>query len=299
LVIELSIPPLHVVPTVEELSHRLAYTLMVIGVAWLVLATLGVLAELLQARVPATDDPRELASRGLRTQLFVAQRIVSVVVWIVAAAVLLMQFELVRSIGVSLLASAGVAGVVLGVAAQRSLSGVVAGIQLSITQPIRLGDTVIVEGEYGIIEEINLTYVVVRIWDERRLIVPITQFLEKPFQNWTKVDPALHGTVLLQVDYATPVEALRDELGAIVAASPKWDQRTASIVVYDASDRTMTLRVTVSSKNPSDNFDLRCEVRERLIAFLRSHDEGRYLPVVRSAVVPTTAPESASKPKPS
>ncbi len=280
--VELAVPRLHLVPFSEEIGHRLSYTLFVLGLAWLALAGLGLVAELLHSRVPKTDDPAELASRGLRTQLFVAQRIVSVVVVVLATAVLLMQFEVVRSVGVSLLASAGVAGVVLGFAAQRSLSGVIAGIQLSITQPIRLGDTVIVEGEYGTIEEINLTYVVVRVWDERRLIVPITQFLEKPFQNWTKVDPALTGVVLLHVDYATPVARVREELAAIVAASSKWDGRVATVVVFDSTEKVMVVRATVSARNPSDTFDLRCEVREKLIAFLQSLENGRYLPVVRT-----------------
>ena len=157
-------------------------------------------------------------ARAVRTQLAVLRRVLVVVVWILATAALLMQFTVVRTVGVSLLASAGVAGVVLGLAAQKSIGALLAGIQLSITQPIRIGDSVLVEGEFGTVEEISLTYVVVRTWDLRRLLIPVTQFLEKPFQNWSKGGVEMLGPVVLQVDWTTDIDAVRKELARVLAA---------------------------------------------------------------------------------
>jgi small-conductance mechanosensitive channel len=204
--------------------------------------------------------------------------VLSVLLAVCGGAVMLMQFEVMRSIGVSLLASAGVAGIVLGVAAQRTLGGVVAGIQLSFTQPIRIGDQVVVESEFGTIEEITLTYVVIKVWDERRLIVPVSRFFEQPFQNWTKVSTQLHGTVMLQTDYGLPVDALRAEVDRLVTTNKRWDQRTKVVHVTDFKDRTMEVRILVSAANAGDLFELRAELRERLVAWLARLDSGRYLP---------------------
>jgi small-conductance mechanosensitive channel len=232
-------------------------------------------------------------SRGgltARTQVRVLRRVVNVVLCGCAGAIGLLQFDVVRSVGVSLLASAGIAGVVLGLAAQRTLGSIFAGIQLSLSQPIRIGDDVVIEGEFGTIEEITLTYVVVRLWDERRLIVPMTRFLEQPFQNWTKVSPRLLGTVLIHADFSLPVDALRAEVDRLLAGNPRWDERTKVVQVTDAQERTLEVRVLVSAADGSKLFELRCELREKLATWLTRFEAGRYLPTHRV--------QSGSEPEP-
>ena len=209
------------------------------------------------------------------------QRVAVIAIWMLALALVLMQFAIVRSVGVSLLASAGVAGIVFGLAAQKTIGNLLGGIQLSITQPVRIGDTVIVEGEWGQVEEINLTYVVVRIWDQRRLVVPIAKFLDEPFQNWTKKETELVGTVFFHADHRLPVDEARRQLAVILAEQALWDERVQGLVVTDATERTLQLRCTVSAANASDAWDLRCAVREEMLAWLRDFEGGRYLPVLR------------------
>jgi small-conductance mechanosensitive channel len=268
---------------VELVGQRLSYSALVVGLAWLIMRGLALGAAWIEARLPdgAAGDHR---TKGLRTQLEVLRRVLAVVSVLVAASIILMQFDFVRSVGVSLLASAGIAGVVVGLAAQKSLAGLIAGIQLSITQPMRIGDSVVIEGEFGTIEEINLTYVVVKVWDERRLIVPIGRFLDQPFQNWTKVGAELHGTVMLYVDYAAPIEAIRDEARRLCEAHEAWDGRTLSVQVTDVSDRAAVVRVLVSARNGDDAFKIRCHLRERLLAFLAELDGGKYLVRSRTEV---------------
>jgi small-conductance mechanosensitive channel len=175
----------------------------------------------------------------------------------------------VRQLGTAMIASAGVAGIVIGFAAQKSLGTLLAGFQIAMTQPIRIDDVVIVEGEWGKIEEITLTYVVVKIWDLRRLVVPITYFIEKPFQNWTRTSADILGTVFLHVDYGVPVGAVREELTRILAASPNWDHKVNVLQVTDAKERTLELRALASSSDASKSWDLRCEMREKLVAFIQ------------------------------
>ncbi|MDH3556523.1 MAG: mechanosensitive ion channel family protein, partial [Deltaproteobacteria bacterium] len=176
---------------------------------------------------------------------------------------------------------AGIVGIIVGLAAQKSISTLFAGIQMAITQPIRIDDVVIVENEWGRIEEITLTYVVVRIWDLRRLIVPITYFLEKPFQNWTRISADLLGTVFLYVDYTVPVEAVRAELKRILESSPLWDKQVCTLQVTNATDRTLELRALMSAADSPRAWELRCDVREKLIGFIRqNYPDG--LPKVRA-----------------
>ena len=182
----------------------------------------------------------------------------------------LMTFPAVRQYGVSLFASAGVAGIVAGLAARPVLSNLIAGVQLAMTQPIRLDDAVIVENECGTIEEITSTYVVVRLWDWRRMIVPLTYFIEKPFQNWTRESSALIGTVMIYLDYRAPVDLIRAKLNEIVKQSNKWDGNVAALQVTDFKEGSMELRCLMSARSAGTAFDLRCEVREKLIDFLQS-----------------------------
>jgi small-conductance mechanosensitive channel len=188
-------------------------------------------------------------------------------------------------VGVSLLASAGLVGVVLGFAAQKSLAGVIAGIQLSITQPIRIGDTVVIEGEMGTIEEINLTYVIVKVWDERRLVVPIQKFLDTTFQNWTRVNPELRGIVMLHADYNVPVDAVRAELDRVVHADPRWDGRVCKLHVTEVTDKVVSLRALVSARDADQVWELRCNVREKMVRYLADLDGGKYLAQLRSRPV--------------
>ena len=260
---------------------RIASTLGIIALAWMVTRVVGLATDLVERRaISASEGQKDAALRigGVRTRVRVLRRIVSVVLAFCAGAVILLQFEVVRSIGVSLLASAGVAGIVLGLAAQRTLGSLFGGIQLSITQPIRIGDEVRIENETGTIEEITLTYVVVRVWDERRLIVPMTRFLEQPFQNFTKVSAELHGTVLLNADSTLPVDAVRRELDQLLDANPRWDRRSKAVHVTDVKGRTLELRVLVSAATSAELFDLRAELRERLAAWLSTFEGGKYLP---------------------
>jgi small-conductance mechanosensitive channel len=184
-------------------------------------------------------------------------------------------------VGVSILASAGMIGIILGFAAQRSIATLFAGLQIALTQPIRIDDAVIVEGEWGRVEEITLTYVVIKIWDLRRLVVPVTYFLEKPFQNWTRVSANLLGTVFLYVDYSVPVDEVRRELQAILKVSALWDGQVGGVQVTNSSERTLELRLLMSAADSSKIFDLRCEVREKVLAFLQQNHPGS-LPRVRA-----------------
>jgi small-conductance mechanosensitive channel len=222
--------------------------------------------------------------RGLRTQILVLRRLVGIAIGVVATALMLVQFEVVRSVGVSLLASAGMAGIVLGLAAQRSIATLLAGLQLSLTQPIRIGDTVIVEGEWGWIEEITLTYVVLRVWDERRLVIPITRFLEQPFQNWTMRSPQLLGAVTLRADHRLPIQSVRAALRGILQDHPMWDGRVEGVQVTAADERSIEVRALVSAADAGKQWDLCCDVRERLLAWLREEEGGRYLPLGRVEV---------------
>ncbi|MBU8899296.1 mechanosensitive ion channel family protein [Corallococcus sp. H22C18031201] len=281
---------------VQLLCDRVSYSLVIIAVAWFILRFLRVSEAFVQGRV--TSETGDVGrARSLRTQLAVLRRVFEVATYVVGAALLLMQFEVVRNVGVSLLASAGIAGLVIGLAAQKSISTLLAGIQLSITQPIRIGDQVVIEGEFGTVEEITLTYVVLRIWDQRRMVIPITQFLDKPFQNWSKSTPELLGVVTLQVDYFADIDALRVELRRILEneARHAWDGRVQTLVVLDVQDKTLTLRALVSAANPDRVSELRFLVRERLVVFLRARPQ--WLPTLRTETRPAPSlPDPAPVP---
>jgi len=240
----------------------------------------------LETRLLAND---EFMSRGPRTQVRLARHVWTGLVVLVALALILSGFHVVRTIGVSLLASAGIVGIVFGIAAQKSLGGLVAGIQLSMTQQLRIGDTVVVDTELGVVEEMHLTFVVVRLLDLRRLIVPATHFLDQSFQNWTRVRTHLLGSVELWVDYAAPLEQLRAELLRICKANKLWDGQTCTLQVTDASDKALKVRLMISAEGSTRLFDLRCEVREQIVALLQSLSGGRYLPHDRSSNLPDAA----------
>ncbi|MBZ4420930.1 mechanosensitive ion channel family protein [Myxococcus sp. RHSTA-1-4] len=260
-----------------------ARSVVIATVAWFLLRFVKLASRFVEQTVAQESSGADVGRvRGLRTQLAVLRRVADVAVVLVAASLLLLQFEAVRNVGVSLLASAGLAGLVIGLAAQKSISTLLAGIQLSITQPIRIGDTVIVENEWGWVEEITLTYVVVKVWDLRRLVVPMSHFLEKPFQNWSKVSPDILGTVEVYADFRVDVQAARAELKRILDEESRglWDGKAQGLQVTDCTERTMKLRALVSAADAGKAWDLRCLVREKLIAWLQRQPHG--LPRVRA-----------------
>lgn len=282
-VVLLVLPSLRFPDEVAELLRHMGSLALIAAIAWLLAATLFGLQELVLRcyDITASDN---LKARAVSTQVNILVKIVFVLVLIIAGATMLMTFDRVRQVGVSLLASAGIAGIIIGFAAQRSLATLIAGIQIAVTQPIRLDDVVVVEGEWGRIEEITLTYVVVCIWDLRRLVLPITYFLEKPFQNWTRVSANLLGTVTLHCDYRVPVASVRAELQNILANTDLWDGKASGLVVLDATDKTVILRALVSSRNSGDGWDLRCHVREKLVEFLQ-REYPDCLPRLRAEVI--------------
>ncbi len=212
-------------------------------------------------------------ARRVRTQLVLLRRMAVILVLVVDAGLILSLFRdsAIWHYGAGLLASAGLASLVLATAAKTSASNLLAGIQIALTEPIRLDDVVVVEGEWGRIEEITTTYVVVAIWDYRRLVLPLTYFIEKPFQNWTREHADLMGTAFLYVDYSVPVEALREEFSRVLDASPLWDRKIKALQVTNLSEHTMEIRCLLSARNSGDQFDLRCMIREAMIVFIQKN----------------------------
>ena len=263
----------------EVVLHAIALLLIAL-VAWLLIRMTYVLEDYVTSRfdVGVRDN---LKARKIHTQFKVLKRIAIIVVSILAFGTILMTFERVRQLGTTILASAGVVGIVVGMAAQRTIATFFAGLQIAITQPIRVDDVVIVENEWGRIEEITLTYVVVRIWDLRRLIVPITYFIESPFQNWTRTSADILGTVFLYTDYTVPVNAVREELQNILKKSEYWDKKVCVLQVTNATDHSMELRALMSAADASTAWTLRCQVREKLIEFIK-REYPQALPRVRA-----------------
>ncbi|AOA71388.1 MULTISPECIES: mechanosensitive ion channel family protein [Stenotrophomonas] len=234
------------------------------------------------------DHPMEvadnLAARRIQTQTRVLSRVLMGAIILVGASMVLLTFPMVRQIGTALLASAGIIGLVAGIAAKPVFGNLIAGLQIALTQPIRLDDVVIVEGEWGRVEEIGSSYVVVRIWDERRMVVPLTWFIENPFQNWTRRSADLLGTAFLWLDYRAPIAAIRTELERICKGEALWDGRVCVTQVTETTDHTLQVRLLVSARNSGDAFDLRCIVRERMLDFLaREHPQA--LPRTRAEIL--------------
>ncbi|WP_437585743.1 mechanosensitive ion channel family protein [Sorangium sp. So ce1000] len=269
--------------------RSLLSALFIGGAAWLLLRVVGILTEVLDARALRHLKEGSESSRGLRTQARVLERVARVLIVIVASALVLLNFEAVRNVGVSLLASAGIAGVVLGLAAQKPVGAILSGLHILFTRPIDLGDKVVVDGEFGTIEEIKLTHVVVKIWDERRLIVPTARLLDQSFQNWTKHGSEKLGTVEIYVDYRTPVDALRRHFESILPRSELWDERVKAVQVTNVTERTIEVRLLVSARDPGQLFDLRCWLREEMLRWVQDLEGGAYLPQQRLARIDSAA----------
>ncbi len=267
------IGPLRTLLGLEDYAwhFRKASTLLFIfSFTWLIIKVLRITKKLVVANYDIHDSDN-LRARKVYTQFTILERIFIFILVILALGIALMSFESIREIGVSVFASAGVAGIIIGFSAQKMIGTILAGIQIALTQPIRLDDVVIVEGEWGRIEEITLTYVVVKIWDKRRLVVPTTYFIEKPFQNWTKTSSDILGTVYLYTDYTVPFDALRGELQRIVEGTDLWDGEVVNIQVTDSRAEYVEVRALVSARDASTAWSLRVHVREKLIAYLQEN----------------------------
>lgn len=261
------------------LLRRLLNLCWIAAATWLALRCVAIARQTVVRRYPY-DVRDNLHARTVLTQAKVYARTLYVLIVLIGVSLMLMSFPGVRKFGTSLLASAGIAGLALGLAAKPVLGNLLAGLQIAMTQPIRIDDVLVLEGEWGRVEEITGTYVVLAIWDQRRLIVPLQYFIERPFQNWTRSTSQILGTVMLWVDYRLPVAAVRSELQRLCAQDPDWDRRVANVQVTDTSERSMQLRVLLSSSDSGRNFDLRCRVREALIAFI-ARDYPQHLPQLR------------------
>lgn len=255
-------------------SRHLGLLVVIAAVTWSAIRAVGAAATVLALLHP-TQQADNLAARSVQTQARVISRTLSTLIGILGFALALVSFPNVREIGASLLASAGVAGLIAGFAARPVLGNVIAGLQIALTQPLRLDDVLIVEGEWGRVEEIGSAYVVLRIWDERRLIIPLQTLIEKPFQNWTRQSAQILGTVFLWVDAAMPIEPLRAEARRVCEGAGEWDRRVCVVQVTDTSETAVQVRVLVSASDSGSAFELRCKVREALVGFLqREHPEG-------------------------
>ena len=282
-------------PDITTLLAHILLIVFVLAIGWGAFNALDLasVTYLHRFRVDLADN---LLARKHLTQVNILRRALQTLVVIITIGAALMTVEAVRQYGVSLFASAGAAGLIVGLSARPVLSNLLAGVQIAITQPIRLEDAVVVEGEWGWIESIASTYVVIRIWDLRRLIVPLTYFIEKPFQNWTHQTADLLGAVLLNVDYSVPVDRVREKLQEIAHASSAWDGKVAVLQVTDTPGHMVQLRALVSARNSGEAWNLRCEVREKLLKFLQE-EYPEALPRQRAELVggwPEAAPGSRS-----
>ncbi|KGM33544.1 mechanosensitive ion channel protein MscS [Inquilinus limosus MP06] len=248
--------------------HHVLLLAFIALLGWVALTALHIWMTVYLRRFTLDAEDNLLARKHV-TQTRILRRVVATLIVVITLSAALMTFEGVRQYGISLLASAGAAGLVIGLALQPMLKNMIAGIQLAVTQPIRIDDAVLVENEWGNIEEITSTYVVVRLWDWRRMVLPLSYFIEKPFQNWTREGSALIGSVFLYVDHTAPVAEMRRRLDEIAKASSLWDGQVAVLQVTDFREQVMEIRMLVSARSSGRTFDLRCEVREKMIAWLQ------------------------------
>lgn len=248
-------------------ARQLMKITIILGISWFLLNLTFILESTILARY-RIDEQDNLKARRIYTQVNMFTKVLHIIIAALTIVFLLMTFETFRRIGLALMTSAGIAGLILGLAAQKTLTAILSGLQLAITQPIRIDDVVVIENEWGKIEEITLTYVVIRIWDLRRLVVPTTYFLEKPFQNWTRVSADVLGAVLIHTDYALPIEEIRAELLKFLQTQAEWDGEIWGLQVTNSTGTNIELRALMGSKNASDAWNLRCKAREHLIRFI-------------------------------
>ncbi|MET0640660.1 MAG: mechanosensitive ion channel domain-containing protein [Hyphomicrobium sp.] len=282
-IVSLVVPTVPLSPDIQSIFGRALGVAFIILAGWVALIATKIAADSYLRRFDVQADDNLLARKHY-TQVRILQRAAETMIAIVTIGAALMTFEAVRQYGVSLFASAGVAGLVVALAARPVFANLIAGVQIAMTQPIRVYDAVVVEGEWGWIEEITSAYVVIKLWDWRRLVVPLSYFIEKPFQNWTRENASIIGTVLIHTDYSVPVERVRRKLNDVAKASPLWDGQVVNLQVTDATEGTLELRALVSARTSPAAWDLRCEVREKLIAFLQD-ELPEALPRVRASIM--------------
>jgi len=244
--------------------------LIIASFSWLLILLIRRIKSNILNRYDITAEDN-LESRKLHTQINILERVLVFIIIIISIGLILISFEGIREIGIGIFASAGVAGIIIGLSAQKVVGALLAGIQIAITQPFRIDDAVVVENEWGWIEEINLTYVVVRIWDKRRLVLPSTYFLEKPFQNWTRTNADIIGTVFLYTDYTISFEDLRNELNRLLENTDLWDKKVNVLQVTDSKESTVEVRILVSARNSPTAWDLRVFIREKMIEFIQKN----------------------------
>lgn len=259
------------------IAGKITEVLLIICFALVFIKSINVLEDYLYYRFDINKE-NNLRERKIQTQIVFIRKLLVAIIVVFSIAIILLSFDNMRKIGAGLLTGVGIGGIIIGFAAQKSLGNLLAGFQIAFTQPIRLDDVLIVEGEWGKVEEINLTYVVVNIWDKRRLVLPIQYFIDKPFQNWTRTTAEILGTVFIYADFTVPVQQLRDKLTSLLNGHALWDGQVAVLQVTELKERTMELRCLMSCKNAGQAFDLRCYIREHMIEYIR-----------------TTFPESLSK----
>lgn len=269
-VLNLFLPLMRLNKAAFTVMDKTAGILLIVSFAWILISIIKICEDyVVHAFALKRND--NLRERKIRTQLQFLRRVAILLIIILAVCAILLSFNNLRRLGTGLLTGVGVSGLIVGFAAQRSLGNLLAGFQIAFTQPIRIDDVLVVEGEWGRVEEINLTYVVINIWDQRRLILPINYFIEKPFQNWTRKTAEILGTAFIYLDYNAPVEILRAEFTRILSTSNLWDERVAVLQVTNTTEQTIEIRALMSARNSSDAFDLRCLVREKLVAFITEH----------------------------
>ncbi|WP_077529536.1 mechanosensitive ion channel family protein [Vreelandella utahensis] len=269
-------------PLLAFMRHT-ARLLLILALTWAAVRCVSAIGDVI-VRLNPVDEGRWRRARKVETQTRFLVRALNILVVIIGAGVALMTFEPMRQFGASLLASAGIGGIVLGFAARPVLGNLLAGMQIALTEPFRIDDVLNVEGEWCWVEEVTATYVVLRVWDLRRIVMPLQWFIEHPFENWTRHNADLMGAVTLWVDYAMPVEPLRGEFSRLLAVSAEWDGKTESVQVMEAGERGMQVRFLMSAGDSTQLWNLRCAIRESLVAFMNSHYPG-HLPRMRAELV--------------
>ncbi|WP_439182075.1 mechanosensitive ion channel family protein [Carboxylicivirga taeanensis] len=254
----------------NDLFNTIRKCLLIASSSWMLIEFVGRTKTKLLKRYDITKEDN-LKSRKLHTQINLLEKVVVFLIILIGVGLILMSIESIRKIGIGIFASAGVVGIIIGLSAQKIVGALLAGIQIAITQPFRVDDAVLVENEWGWIEEINLTYIVVRIWDKRRLVLPSTYFLEKPFQNWTRTTADIIGSVFIYTDYTISFDALRNELTKVLETCDLWDKKVNVLQVTDAKESTVEIRILVSAKNSPTAWDLRVYVREKMIEFIQKN----------------------------
>lgn len=264
-------------------GFKLVEALIILNIAWMLIAILRALEEVVKEKFEVSEE-HKAKDRKVLTQLRFLKSMALVVISTLAMASILWNIPSVQEIGRTILTSAGIAGIIIGVAAQKSIANLVTGFQLAFTQPLKIDDEVMIEGEFGTVEDITLTYVVVKTWDWRRLVLPLNYFNDKPFVNWSFSSKDIINTVFFYVDYSFPVEDLRLKFKELLLSNKLWDKRMADLWVTELNDRSMQVRATFSTKNSSAGWNLRCFIREELVAFIQK-DYADHLPKYRRADV--------------